>query len=87
MADESDIVRFRVTSKIGINTEIVLPLKLVEDLEKHMNDTYPLPVMVNNALLTYLQYVNGDLVNFNDFKDIILACLNNTDAGEVGTID
>ena len=74
--DNEDYVNFKIESKIGINTEIMLPLSLVEDLKEHVDAfdgvvTYPINSVVFHALCVYMDYVKAELVRFDSVKPFI----------------
>lgn len=68
---DEDVVHFKIGSRFGINDEIILPLSLVEDLKEHMKPfedsvKYPLNSMIFNALCVYMDYINCELIPFDD---------------------
>lgn len=78
--DNEDYVNFKIESKIGINTEIMLPLSLVEDLKEHVDAfdgavTYPINSVVFHALCVYMDYVKAELVRFDSIKPHLERCM------------
>ena len=78
--DDEDFVYFNIESKIGVNNEIMLPLTLVKDLQKHISEfsgvvTYPINSVVFNALCVYMDYINAELVPFDSVKPDIERCM------------
>ena len=68
---DEDVVHFKISSKFGINGEIMLPLTLVEDLKEHMNAfdgvvKYPFNSVILNALCVYMDYLNCELIPFDE---------------------
>ena len=77
---DEDVVLFNISSRFGINGEIMLPLSLVEDLKEHMDAfvdvvKYPLNSVIFNALCVYMDYINCDLVSFESVKPYIEDCI------------
>ena len=78
--NDEDMVQFKISSKFGINGEILLPLCLVEDLKEHMDAfdgvvKYPLNSVVLNAFIVYMNYINAELVSFDSVKSFLEDCV------------
>lgn len=76
---DEDVVHFNISSKFGINGEIMLPLTLVQDLKEHAHAfdgviKYPLNTTILNAFLVYMDYINCDLVSFRSIKPFLDEC-------------
>ena len=77
--EDKDMVNINLSSHFGINGEINLPLSLVEDLMNHINAfdgvvKYPLNSVVFHALMVYMDYINCDIVSFDEVKPFIVDC-------------
>ena len=73
---DEDVVQFKISSRFGINDEIMLPLSLVEDMKEHMDlfdgvVKYPLNSVILNAFATYMDYINCELIPFDSIKPFL----------------
>ena len=73
---DEDVVHFKISSRFGINDEIMLPLSLVEDMKEHMDlfdgvVKYPLNSVILNAFATYMDYINCELIPFDSIKPFL----------------
>lgn len=78
--DDEDLVYFKIESKIGVDAEIILPLKLVEDLQEHIGAfdgvvTYPFNSVIFNALCVYMDYIHAELIPFDCVKADVERCM------------
>ena len=73
---DKDIVHFKISSRFGINDEIMLPLSLVEDLKEHIHEfdgvvKYPFNNVILLAFATYMDYLNCELIPFDSIKPFL----------------
>lgn len=71
-----DMVHFTIQSNFGINEKIMLPLPLVKDLQEHMDAfdgvvKYPFNSVILHALFCYLDYINCELIRFDNIKQFL----------------
>ena len=60
--NDEDVVQFKISSKFGINGEILLPLCLVEDLKEH---TFSNNMSLKDFITLYYKNENVDIDDFN----------------------
>ena len=73
---DEDVVQFKISSKFGINNEIMLPLSLVENLKEHIHAfdgvvKYPFNNVILLAFATYMDYLNCELIPFDSIKPFL----------------
>ena len=79
--DDKDMVEFTIQSDGGcVDETIMLPLRLVEDLQEHITSIggavkYPTNSVVFHALCVYLDYINAELVRFDMVKADVERCM------------
>ena len=80
-AECKDMVQVTIQSDAGgVNENIMLPLRLVEDLQEHITSfngavKYPLNNVVFHALCLYMDYIKGEIVRFDWVKADVDRCI------------